>query len=49
MELDIIARRYNKLPSDLLVCTIDTYQFNLLVASEGMKDEKAQSEKQRKK
>ena len=40
MELDILSRRYNKLPSELLACPIDMYQFNILVACEGMKEEK---------
>lgn len=47
-ELDILARRYNKLPSDVVQLDVSSYQLNQLVASVGMKEEAKQQEKQNK-
>lgn len=37
-ELDLLARRYGCLPSDLLKLSLGDYQLNLMIAAEGCKE-----------
>lgn len=51
IELDFIAQRYHKLPSELIKLDISDFQFDLLVASESLLSEskkikKRQADKQ---
>jgi hypothetical protein len=46
VEIDFISRRYGCLPNDILKLSIDDFSFLMLVASEGLKEENKQIEKQ---
>lgn len=37
-ELDLLARRYGQLPSELLKLPLGEYQLNLMIAAEGCKE-----------
>jgi len=39
IELDLICKRYSKLPSDILKLDITDFQFNQLVYFHGIKEE----------
>lgn len=49
LEIDAIAKRYSKLPSEFLDLSIDEYQFNLMVCSYALQNEAKLAEKQNKK
>jgi len=46
IELDILSKRYSKLPSEILKTGLVEMGFNLFVAEEGLLKEKDTSEKQ---
>jgi hypothetical protein len=43
IEVDIIAKRYGKLPSEIKNLDIKDFEFNLFVASQGLQEEAKQS------
>lgn len=45
MELDIIAKRYGKLPSEIIELDLYDYQFNLLVIEKAIQEENRLVEK----
>jgi len=49
IELDILAKRYGKLPSEVMQQDLTEMGFNLFVAEEGLLKEKKVSDKQNKK
>lgn len=44
-EIDVLANRYKKLPSDFLDMDIDKFSFNNLVAQVGFQEELKQQKK----
>ena len=45
MQLDVLAKRYGTLPSDIAKLDITDYQLNLLVAEHGIGEDIKQQEK----
>ena len=43
--IDVIARRYNKLPTDILHLKLDDFQFNLLCLQVGIEKENKDAQK----
>lgn len=39
LEIDVISKRYGKLPSELLSLSLEDYQFDLLIASTAIEEE----------
>lgn len=44
-ELDLLAKRYGTMPSEFLKCSAGDFQFNLLIASQGIEAENKASKK----
>ena len=47
LELDIISRRYGKLPSEICDRDIGDYNLDLVIASQALKEEQRQTSKAR--